>query len=82
MAPASGSGFMSASVTSNPRHAHQAAISPPMAPAPMTWMRWPAHLPSVSDFSFSRSPNTRIRFCAVAPATSWEKDAISAFCMA
>jgi 3-hydroxyacyl-CoA dehydrogenase / enoyl-CoA hydratase / 3-hydroxybutyryl-CoA epimerase len=35
IAPALGSGFMSASVTRKPWPAHQAAISPPIAPAPI-----------------------------------------------
>mgnify|MGYP000589595940 CR=1 FL=1 len=37
IAEAMGSAFMSASVTRKPCPAHQAAISPPIAPAPMTW---------------------------------------------
>ena len=41
IAPASGSGFMSARRHRKPCHAHHAAMSPPMAPAPMTCTRWP-----------------------------------------
>ena len=65
-----------------PCHAHQAAMSPPMAPAPMTWTRRPFHLPSARPLSFSRRKNTRTRFCAVSVTSSRANDAISAFCMA
>ena len=57
----SGSGFMSASVTVKPCQAHQAAMSPPIAPAPITCTRVPVHSPSASALSFSRRKNTRTR---------------------
>ena len=46
----SGSAFMSASVTFSPCQAHQAAMSPPMAPAPITCTRLPGPLAARETF--------------------------------
>jgi len=82
-------GSRSARVTFKPLKAHQAAISPPMVPAPTTWT-WrisgsvaATACPSEANFlSCSRRKNTRIRFCPVGEVTSRANDWISAVCMA
>ena len=60
------SAFWSCSVTVSPRSAHQAAMSPPMVPAPTTCTCAALNSPSLpSDFRRSCSRNTRMRLAAV-----------------
>ncbi len=64
-----------------PCQAHQAAMSPPMAPAPMTWTCRPVHSPSAKPLSFSRRKNTRTRLREVSVTSRRANEAISAFAM-
>ncbi len=65
------SAFWSCSVTESPRSAHQAAMSPPIVPAPTTCTCAAWKSPSLPiDFNRSCSRNTRIRFAAVGVLSS------------
>src|SRR5262249_34078438 len=72
---------MSARVTVKPCQAHHAAMSPPMAPAPMTWTWRGDQSPSARLLSFSRRKKTRTRLREGSGARRRAEHAISAPCM-
>ena len=80
---ASRTGSTSWTVTSMPWRAHQAAISPPMAPPPTTWTNRAGASPGCARaFRRSWSRNTRTRLRAVVPVMRLATDWASALYMA